>query len=93
MLLTIDMGNTQISVGCFEGTDLKFSSSFPTKPNTPHSQTTNLLLESLQNQNISPDDITDVAIASVVPEALTGFVDAIKEVISENIWCLNANNF
>lgn len=67
MIMTIDVGNTNITVGVFRGDEVVSNFRITTKmPRT--SDEYGMLLSNLLEQNsISHDDIEDAIIASVVP--------------------------
>ena len=70
MIMTIDVGNTNITVGVFRGDEVVSNFRITTKmPRT--SDEYGMLLSNLLEQNsISHDDIEDAIIASVVPNVM-----------------------
>ena len=66
MLLTIDVGNTQVAVGLFRGTDLVGHWRFSTKEQTSDEMRWELL-GVLALDGFTPNDIGGVAVSSVVP--------------------------
>ena len=68
MLITIDVGNTNITVGVFEGDDIKATFRITIKMPRTSDEYGMLLLNLLQQNEISPKEINDVIIASVVPK-------------------------
>lgn len=77
MLMTIDVGNTNITVGVFDGDDIKVSFRITTKmPRT--SDEYGMCLASLLEQNtIRREDVEDVILASVVPNVMHALESAI----------------
>ena len=77
MIMTIDVGNTNITVGVFRGDEVVSSFRITTKmPRT--SDEYGMLLSNLLEQNsISHDDIEDAIIASVVPNVMHSLEGAI----------------
>ena len=77
MVITIDVGNTNITVGVFRGDEVMASFRITTKmPRT--SDEYGMLLSNLLEQNkIRHDDIEDAIIASVVPNVMHSLEDPI----------------
>lgn len=69
MLLVIDVGNTQTVVGCWNGGQITASARFRSVTQRTPDEWGLWLLRFLQHHDISPDSITAIAIASVVPPA------------------------
>ncbi|MDR1684455.1 MAG: type III pantothenate kinase [Elusimicrobiota bacterium] len=70
MLLTIDVGNTQIYVGVFDGDDIKASFRRASSGAVTSDELGVFILQALHANAIAARDIKDIAISSVVP-ALT----------------------
>ena len=77
MVITIDVGNTNITVGVFRGDEVMATFRITTKmPRT--SDEYGMLLSNLLEQNkIRHDDIEDAIIASVVPNVMHSLEGAI----------------
>lgn len=73
MLLVIDIGNTNITYGVFEGEQLKATWRMATNVNQMADEYAALLLNLMQHKNINTSDIKDVTICSVVPPLTTAF--------------------
>ena len=71
MLLAIDIGNTNITLGVYDGERLRATWRAATVHDRMADEYGITLLQLMAHRGISPDDITGAAIASVVP-ALTG---------------------
>lgn len=82
MIMTIDVGNTNITVGVFRGDEVVSNFCITTKmPRT--SDEYGMLLSNLLEQNsISHDDIEDAIIASVVPNVMHSLEGAIIKYFS-----------
>ena len=82
MIMTIDVGNTNITVGVFRGDEVVSNFRITTKmPRT--SDEYGMLLSNLLEQNsISHDDIEDAIIASVVPNVMHSLEGAIVKYFS-----------
>ncbi len=70
MLLAIDVGNTQIVVGMFDGDDLVGHWRFTTTERTEDEMRSELI-SVLALDGFTPQDVTGVVISSVVPSATT----------------------
>ena len=77
MLITIDVGNTNITVGVFEAEDLKATFRMTTKMPRTTDEYGMLLLNLLQQNDIEPKDIDDAIIASVVPNVMYALEKAV----------------
>lgn len=70
MLLTIDVGNTNITAGVFDQDTLKASFRLTTKATRTSDELGITLLMMLQTKNILPSQIDDVVVSSVVPKVM-----------------------
>jgi len=75
MLLTIDIGNTNIVLGVFEGEELRATWRMATDIHQMADEYAALLFNLLHHQSLDTSDIKDVALCSVVPPLTTTFVD------------------
>ncbi len=68
MFLAVDIGNTSVKIGLYKSSG--FSSIWRTEPDQTNRQSLDFQsIESwLVNNNVSPQQIKNIAIASVVPE-------------------------
>ncbi len=78
MLLTIDVGNTNLTCGIFDGEELKATFRLTTVVRTSNEFGVSMV-ESINRFHISEDQIEDVIIASVVPEVMYSMVSGIKK--------------
>jgi type III pantothenate kinase len=75
MLLAIDIGNTSIAIGVFEGERLRTSWHMATSIQHMADEYATFLLNILGHQGFSASGITEIAMCSVVPPLTTTFVD------------------
>ena len=77
MLLTIDVGNTNITLGVFENETLKGTFRMTTKRSRTSDEYGFNMCGILEHRNIMPQDIKDVIIASVVPDIMHSLTSGI----------------
>lgn len=77
MLITIDVGNTNITVGVFDEDELRATFRMTTKMPRTSDEYGMLLLNLLQQNDIEPKDIDDAIIASVVPNVMHALENAV----------------
>jgi len=77
MLLVIDVGNTNITIGVFEDVNLKTSFHLITSTARTSDEYGLILCDLLKTKNIRTEDITAVTIASVVPKIMHSLVSSI----------------
>ncbi|MBP9989030.1 MAG: type III pantothenate kinase [Ruminococcus sp.] len=68
MLLTVDIGNTQITLGLFSGNELLFTSRLATDRKRTRDQYAVEMFDIFRIRNIQPSDVSEAIISSVVPE-------------------------
>ncbi len=73
MLLAIDIGNTNITFGVFEGEQLRATWRMATNVNQMADEYAALLLNLLHYQSLETSDIKEVALCSVVPSLIATF--------------------
>jgi type III pantothenate kinase len=78
MLLAIDIGNTEITVGVFEGEQKKTTFQMTTSIHRTADENAVLLLSILKSRGLDVSDIKDVALCSVVPPLTSIFDDMVK---------------
>lgn len=78
MLLTIDIGNTSINIGVFEGDELKASWHMATALDRMADEYAVLLLELLHQKGFKAADIKKAAMCSVVPPLTTTFEELLE---------------
>jgi len=75
MLLAIDIGNTNIKIGVFDGDELKATWNVATGIHRTTDEYAGVLLNLMERKKVSPSEITGVALCSVVPPLLPAFVE------------------
>ena len=75
MLLAIDIGNTNVTFGVFEGEKLRTTWRMATDVHQLADEYAALLLNLLHHQGLDTSDIKEIALCSVVPPLITAFVD------------------
>jgi len=75
MLLAIDVGNTDITLGVFEGEKLRATWHMATGIHRRADEYAALLLNLLHHQGLDTSDIKDIALCSVVPPLIATFED------------------
>lgn len=79
MLLTIDVGNTNMVFGIFDGEELSGSIRLKTDSIRTSDEIGILVCEYFSRFGLNPDDVEDVIIASVVPQVMYSLTSAIKK--------------
>ncbi len=77
MLLAVDVGNTDVTFGVFQGEELITRFRFTVKVPRTSDEYGELLCSILEQKNFSPEQIDEVIIASVVPQMMYSFTSAI----------------
>ncbi len=77
MLLTIDVGNTNITLGVFDGKNLWATFRLTTKWQRTSDEYGAVILDLLEQNSIDKDRIADVIVASVVPNVMHSLVSAV----------------
>lgn len=68
MILAIDMGNTNITLGCYKGDRLLFVSRMYTERHKTSDEFAVQMLELFRLHNVSPSDFSGAVLSSVVPQ-------------------------
>lgn len=82
MLLVIDVGNTNITLGVFDGDDLKASFRLTTSTARTSDEYGLVLRDLIKAKNIALESINSVVIASVVPKVMHSLASAIIKYFS-----------
>ena len=80
MLLTIDIGNTNITMGVYEGDELLFTSRLATDRKRTNDQYSDELLNIFKLHNASCSGFSGAIISSVVPEVVNAVGSAVETV-------------
>lgn len=75
MLLAIDIGNTNITLGVFDGEQLRATWRMATDIHRMADEYAAILLNLLPHENIAFSDVTDVCLCNVVPPLTTTFIN------------------
>jgi len=78
MLITIDIGNTNINVGVFDGEDLRASWQIATGIHRMGDEYAVILLNLLRHHGLNVSDIKGASLCSVVPPLISIFEDTFK---------------
>ncbi len=81
MLLAIDVGNTNITIGLFRGEELVETFRIMSKVERTSDEYGVMLAELIQNQGVSIDDVEGVILATVVPNTTHAIVNAILKYV------------
>ena len=76
MLLVVDVGNTNITIGVFDGEELNGTFRMTTKLPRTSDEYGIELRQLIECQGLKNTDITDIIIASVVPDVMHSLVSA-----------------
>jgi len=79
MLLAIDIGNTNIKIGIFDGDELKATWNIATGIHRTADEYGSVLLNLMERKKVSPSKITGIALCSVVPPLLPAFVELCRK--------------
>ena len=79
MLLAIDIGNTNFTVGVFKERELLATFRITTKLQRTSDEYGIVFIELIRTRGLSPADIEDVIISSVVPNVMHSVVNAMKK--------------
>ncbi len=75
MLLVLDIGNTNVTLGVFEGEKLHATWRMATVVNQMSDEYAALLIALMHHQGLEASDIDEIAICSVVPPLITTFTE------------------
>jgi type III pantothenate kinase len=79
MLIAIDIGNTEINVGVFDGEELKTTWHVATVVHRTSDEHAVQFLNLLASRKLKPGDINKVALCCVVPQMIPAFVEMFKQ--------------
>ena len=84
MLLAIDIGNTNVKVGIFDGDELKATWNLATGIDRTSDEYGGVLLNLMEREKISRSKVTGVALCGVVPPLLPAFVELSRKYLNTN---------
>ena len=79
MLMVIDIGNTNITVGIYKGDKLIGNYRLTTKMKRTSDEYGFMIMNFLTSSKVSYDQIKDVIISSVVPKIMHSFLNGIRK--------------
>ena len=79
MLLAIDIGNTNIKIGIFDGDELRATWNIATGIHRTADEYGGVLLNLMERKKVSPSKITGIALCSVVPPLVPAFVELCRK--------------
>ena len=88
MLIVIDIGNTNITMGLVDNNEIIDNYRLTTKLERTSDEYGFMLLSFLNASNIDVKEIEDVIIASVVPKIMYSFSNSIKKYLIKNLLLL-----
>ena len=88
MILAIDIGNTNITMGVFDGRDLKFVSRLATDRQRTEDQYAVELRDIVDIYGVSIGEIEGSIISSVVPSLTSGIKRAVKRLTRTEPLCI-----
>lgn len=83
MILAVDIGNTNMEFGIFANGNLAYNFRLVTDRNVTSDEIGLMMLQFFEFHKISTDSIKDVIIASVVPQVMFSFNNAMKKYIKK----------
>ena len=81
MLVAIDIGNTNITIGIFDGDTFLANYRMTTKVRRTSDEYGYMLQVFLNNSHIDKEDVEDVILSSVVPKVMHAFVNGIRKFV------------
>jgi type III pantothenate kinase len=82
MLLAIDIGNTNIKIGIFDGDELTATWNLATGIHRTSDEYGGVLLNLMERKKVSPSKITGASLCSVVPPLLPEFVELCRKYLN-----------
>jgi type III pantothenate kinase len=82
MLIAIDIGNTNIKLGIFDGDELKATWNLATGIHRTSDEYGGVMLNLMERKKVSPSEITGVVLCSVVPPLLPAFVELCRKYLN-----------
>lgn len=84
MILVVDAGNTNITIGVFDGQKLMGTYRMMTKISRTSDEYGIFIRDLLEKNGLNPEEIVDVIISSVVPNIMHSFTSGIKKYFKVN---------
>ena len=83
MLLVVDVGNTNITLGVFQGEQLEANFRLTTKISRTSDEYGMFLCSLLEHRGLCVSDIDAVIISSVVPAIMYSFINGVKKYLGQ----------
>ncbi len=83
MLLTVDVGNTNITFGLFKGEDLKYSFRMMTKQPRTSDEYGVVVMMLLQQLEVKKEEVEGIIISSVVPDLMHSLVGGLERYVGK----------
>lgn len=83
MLVVVDIGNTNITIGIYDGNKLIGNYRLTTKLKRTSDEYGFMILNFLQTSHVDPNDIKDVIISSVVPKIMHSFLNGVRKYMNK----------
>ena len=83
MLLTVDVGNTNITFGLFKGAELKYSFRMMTKQPRTSDEYGVAVMMLLQQMDVKKEEVEGIIIASVVPDLMHSLVGGLERFVGK----------
>jgi type III pantothenate kinase len=84
MLLAVDVGNSNITIGVFDGNSLVHTSRMTTGISRTSDEFGVFLVELMQMKGLTVDMVTEVIVTSVVPDVMHSLTNGIKKYFKSN---------
>lgn len=84
MLLVVDVGNTNITMGIMDGQEILGTFRMTTKDSRTSDEYGVLVYDMIRRKGFKPEEIEDTIIASVVPKIMYSFTNAIYKYFGKN---------
>lgn len=84
MLLAVDVGNSNITIGVFDGSSLVHTSRMTTGISRTSDEFGVFLVELMQMKGLTVDMVTEVIVTSVVPDVMHSLTNGIKKYFHSN---------
>ena len=84
MLLVVDVGNTNITMGIMDGQEILGTFRMTTKDSRTSDEYGVLVYDMIRRKGFKPEEIEDTIIASVVPKMMYSFTNAIYKYFGKN---------
>lgn len=86
MLLAVDIGNTNVALGLFDGSELRHTWQLAADRGRTVDETAVLILHLLQHAGLGVADVTAVAVAAVVPELEQLYATVAERYLHQHAW-------